>query len=998
MPPDAHLERILEQCYSEIIAGRTPDIGRLCSSDADLERRVRQILAREQAAWDGAADTPPSGSATLRIPPRAIGDYDIIAPLGSGGMGDVYVAEQRSLKRRVALKLLRFGTERRASVLRFRREAEITGALDHPNIVPVYDTGEENGVVYLAMKLLRGDSLAQGTSLPPRRVAEIGARVGTALEATHRVGVLHRDVKPGNIVLADDTPYLLDFGLARLRDPASALTQSREAPGTLAYMAPETLRSSSPVWDPRIDVYGLGATLWEAVRGKPPFDASLEPALIRQILTEEPPRLGLTGDDRDLEVVLRRALEKEPARRYPTAAALADDLQRFADGRPILARPPGPVERLRRRARRNPAAAALLGLVAIASCIALGFAVDARRSRAAAIREGSAQVQDNLRRGFLNAATSQLQRLRTTHGETPVLRGLDRELRSAQSVFALHAHLARAPGDYASNTLQDLSAQLAANPPADNPSLAALTLAAADLRLARPERARERLASVEPSKYPRATAVLSAIASGGDAGVISSIRTDLPTAEDEDHDRFLATVGLWVAGRPWQELWQQVERSPTQSNSSLTLLRTTLLVRAGRFPTAYEALAQVAKQAATRPLAVASQARIAATLGRGAAARRHLTELAAVLDSATTQGVQSILTMSTLEALRSLREYEDFWATWDGASSLTTVARYWLEGAYVSLGQGNTARGLELLHRALACPEIDDDTRRLVDLAIVQAELTETVASLGQTVSALDPDARLTQRDALRSISIRAADVAARFVGHGSHSLRADAQLTAARAHFALEEDAAGWRMLREACRAPDHANAYSVFASEIVRRLHEPDRVLLHNPDLTTADLTDAAIRYSRAVLAEHDESGAHAALLPSCSWALFCCARDRRDYSNAADGAIRVVTLEIPQAADICLAYLRDLGGVPAELLPQGVGSSAEERLAALDHLHRISTRLSGACADQEAIETTWQTLRERWRTSEALAFVWDDDQLAPLASHERESWRALRAAIGR
>lgn len=350
------------------------DEGREATPSGATPATVRQDeprwsgVRRCVAALDGAAlPTPgPAGSADV-----SFGRFVIRGELGRGGFGVVFLADDSRLGRPVALKVPRpeflLDPERRQ---RFVTEARAVAALDHPNIVAVHEAGEVDGVAYLAMAYCDGSSLATWLKnrpgpVRPREAAELLAALADAMHHAHTRGVLHRDLKPGNILLAAATleptnARIADFGLAKRQDDAG-LTQTGAVLGTPAYMAPEQAAGRQHDIGTHTDVYALGTILYELLTGRPPFSGSGSEIMVR-LMNEEPvaPRRLNPRIPRDLETVCEKCLAKEPARRYSSAAELAADLRRWLAGEPIGARPVGPVERVARWGRRNPALAAAL--------------------------------------------------------------------------------------------------------------------------------------------------------------------------------------------------------------------------------------------------------------------------------------------------------------------------------------------------------------------------------------------------------------------------------------------------------------------------------------------------------------------------------------------------------------------------------------------------------------------------------------------------------------
>ena len=282
---------------------------------------------------------------------RYFGDYEINQEIDRGGMGVVYKARQVSLNRPVALKMILDGQlANEADVKRFHAEAEAAANLDHPGIVPIYEVGQHDGQHYFSMGFVEGQSLAHRLAdgpLPPRKAAGLIRRVCEAIEYAHHRGVIHRDLKPANILLdRDGNPRVTDFGLAKKLESDSSLTGSGQIMGTPSYMPPEQARGNRHEIGPAADVYGLGATLYRMVTGTPPFQAATASETVLHVLMDDPvpPRRLNPSIPADLETICLKCLEKEPSRRYASAADLGEDLRRHLDGEPIQARPAGLLE------------------------------------------------------------------------------------------------------------------------------------------------------------------------------------------------------------------------------------------------------------------------------------------------------------------------------------------------------------------------------------------------------------------------------------------------------------------------------------------------------------------------------------------------------------------------------------------------------------------------------------------------------------------------------
>ncbi len=377
-------------------------------ADQDRFGRIAEQIGPRAAPATAPPPTLPSGEAAGADPAlgtvRYFGDYELLEELARGGMGVVYKARQVSLSRTVALKMILTGQFASVDdVQRFHREAEAAANLDHPNIVPIYEIGEHDGQHFFSMKLIDGGSLARllasgkwvvGGKESRKKATQLLAIVARAVHHAHQRGVLHRDLKPGNFLLdARGQPHVTDFGLAKRVEGDSQLTRSCAIVGTPNYMSPEQARSEK-VLTTGVDIYSLGAILYELLTGRPPFRMESPLDTVMQVLNDnpKPPRQIDPSIDPDLETICLKCLAKDPQRRYDSAAALADDLQRFMDGEPIWARPVGRVERLVRWFRRNPAlgTAASLAVAALLAATAVSFVYAMDRSAYAADRSAYA--------------------------------------------------------------------------------------------------------------------------------------------------------------------------------------------------------------------------------------------------------------------------------------------------------------------------------------------------------------------------------------------------------------------------------------------------------------------------------------------------------------------------------------------------------------------------------------------------------------------------------
>src|SRR6266404_6141723 len=356
-------------CVLETALGIFPDA---VAADQENEAANRRMGESARSPSPRFSDSPFQSVPML----GELGDYELLEEIGRGGQGVVFRARQKKLNRTVALKVISLGQwASKAHLKRFRREAEAAASLDHPSIVPIYEVGERDGSCYFSMKFVEGGQLHEVIRRRPisiRQAAKLIAKLARTVHYAHEHGILHRDIKPGNILLdAKGEPHLTDFGLARLVETESTVTRTLEVLGTPSYMAPEQAAGNRKL-SGATDVYGLGAVLYQLLTGHPPFAGGTTFETVRLVLDTEPrqPRRLNPKVDRDLATICLKCLEKNPQRRYPSALALAEDLERWLKHQPIRARRTGIFGRGKRWVRRNPTIALLiLSLAALAAAI-----------------------------------------------------------------------------------------------------------------------------------------------------------------------------------------------------------------------------------------------------------------------------------------------------------------------------------------------------------------------------------------------------------------------------------------------------------------------------------------------------------------------------------------------------------------------------------------------------------------------------------------------------
>ena len=327
-------EGLCPRCVLKSALGNFPDAA--VAGGVDPGRSDTPSAADE----NGAPNNKKSASAAELL--GELGDYELLEEVGRGGQGVVFRARQKSLNRTVALKVISLGQwASKAHLKRFRLEAEAAASLEHPGIVPIHEVGERDGSCYFSMKFVEGgqlDEVARREPMPIRRAVELIAKVARTVHYAHEHGILHRDIKPGNILLdAKGEPHLTDFGLARLVESESSVTHTLDVLGTPSYMAPEQAVGNNAAVSSVTDVYGLGAVLYQLLTGQPPFAGGATYETIKLLLDTEPrqPRLLNPKIDRDLSTICLKCLEKDPKRRYSSALALAEDLERWLKHEPI---------------------------------------------------------------------------------------------------------------------------------------------------------------------------------------------------------------------------------------------------------------------------------------------------------------------------------------------------------------------------------------------------------------------------------------------------------------------------------------------------------------------------------------------------------------------------------------------------------------------------------------------------------------------------------------
>lgn len=640
---------VLEQAIELLQAGDACDLTELCGGDEPLERTVRELLAGEEElvlSLRGRDDaTHPAASLE---PGTVLGDYEISALLGVGGMGAVYLARERALERMVALKVI---DPLVASAARFRREATIAAALDHPNIVPVFAVGEANGMSFLAMKWLTGPGLDRVEKpLPPRRVAEIGVAVARALDETHASGIVHRDIKPGNVILDDGVPYLVDFGLARSQRDLG-LTARGAFLGTLEYVSPELIERGAAGVSGRSDLYSLGATLYELAAGRRCFEASDREQLVRAILSQDPERPGLSSEHSDLETILLRALDKDPERRFPTAGEFADDLERYLRGEPILSRRLGWLARGVRLARRHRVATAIAGVLALATFVAGGLLLASRVTQEARFAAAIDDAERALDRDSSAAAAAILRALH--RADEPRVLSLQRRIAARDALTDLLDQVQRGSEEQDPDELRRLAERIVTLRAGDDrPLHAAVALVLTAYHVGDRATALARLDALEATVgRGRASRALRKLVETGEPAALPA---ELGASADE---HVFAAIALRRAGAALEAVQFEIEaaRSLDDGHFRAQVMEALLLFDAGRVAEALAAFRVLPRPGRNNDDVHRTRMLLELALGRQEDAERSLSRIPAERRTALDRyyEFQLLWTRGDLDAMRA---------------------------------------------------------------------------------------------------------------------------------------------------------------------------------------------------------------------------------------------------------------------------------------------------------------------------------------------------------
>ena len=363
------------------VCGDSPDRESYRSRFPDLFDRVSFPAPRLVSGYTNPINSAAEETVWDTNLQRDFSDYEILVPIAAGGMGVVYKARHRTLNRTVALKMIKSGNlAGNDEIQRFRDEAKAAAQLDHPHIVPIHEVGEHGGRHFFSMAFITGmglDERLKDGPLPPKEAAELMIKIAFAVQHAHDKGIVHRDLKPSNVLIdTDGQPRITDFGLAKQIATDSKITATGQILGTPSYMPPEQAAGNDELVGMPADVYSLGALLYVTLTGRPPFQAATPLETLQQVLTQEPlsPRRLNSATDRDLETICLKCLEKDASKRYSSARALGEDLQRWTESRPINARPISTIAKGWRWCRRKPLQVGMLVLTALLLMVVGGAA------------------------------------------------------------------------------------------------------------------------------------------------------------------------------------------------------------------------------------------------------------------------------------------------------------------------------------------------------------------------------------------------------------------------------------------------------------------------------------------------------------------------------------------------------------------------------------------------------------------------------------------------
>jgi serine/threonine protein kinase len=690
IPNDAQLSEILEACYGALYDGKEPDLDALCAEAPELRPRVERMLARERGLLKACVADAQNERPKLPSLPERIGDFVIIELIGIGGMSHVYRARQEPLGREVALKVLRDDlTANSTGRLRFSREASITASLEHPHIVPVYAAGETGDHVYLAMKLLQGRSLdRQDGVFAADQVARIGVEVASALGAAHEVGVVHRDVKPANIVLEHGHAFVVDFGLAAFADRASVLTQPNATPGTLIYLPPEVAGRRASNLDPRADVYGVGATLYELLAGHPPFDPSNPVRALQQILHDAPKPLQLKGRERDLETIVMHAMDKSPNHRYQSAQELVEELQRYRDRLPIHTRPPHAIARAWRLAQRHPAVSLLLSVILVLACTLIAQTWLRHNEDQASLTMQTQAARSALARGDLPGAQAKIDALANhplaSHGLDQLQDEWHREFDLQLFLDAQLNPLTRTYGDY----LSDLQDRVATSQPKATRTAIGEAAFAID-RWRHNQRALNLTPKLVTTHLPRLASLLAEVPTTARVSKAVERLTGASTADDY----LLTAIAMRAAQVPEHLVERELRRADRTARSPLLQHALAISLEAqGRLKEAYETSLLLVDHPVIGALSRWSVARLATSLGDYEAAKQHLD--AALKAASGDPLLRDLAYPSELQVLSQL-DPDRFWLHWEAAPKrIRSLPHYWRLAGYVRVDQAETLEDL----------------------------------------------------------------------------------------------------------------------------------------------------------------------------------------------------------------------------------------------------------------------------------------------------------------